>query len=236
MNARSLDVAYSDAAVCRGFTYRRLHMGFSCLLFILGLTFVGQGGYMQAKAYFAQFLIQQAWQKTLDDQQQHKPWSWADTYPVAKLEFLASSSEQTQTQPKPLGLLESVSTNKNRSLYVLSGASGRNLAFGPAQVLSSAKINSSGNTVIAGHRDTHFSLLSGTKVGQLITLQNAEGVEVLYQVMQTQVVHESDVSVMDNAGEALLTLVTCYPFGSAVAGGPLRYVVTAVPLDKVETI
>ncbi|WP_374702374.1 class GN sortase [Shewanella sp. GutDb-MelDb] len=227
-----MSMAYRHAAVRFSFTYRRLHIGFTCLLFILGLTFVSQGAYMQAKAYFAQFLIQQAWQKTLDDQQQHKPWSWADTYPVAKLEFIASNSEVTATPIQR----ENASVTKNRSLYVLSGASGRNLAFGPAQVLSSAKINSRGNTVIAGHRDTHFSLLSGTQIGQLITLQNAEGIEVLYQVMQTQVVHESDVSVMDNVGETKLTLVTCYPFDSAVAGGPLRYVVTAVPFDKVEAL
>ncbi|QQX82558.1 class GN sortase [Shewanella sp. KX20019] len=215
-------------------TYRRLHMVFTSSLFILGLTFVGQGGYMQAKAYFAQFLIQQAWQKTLDDQQQHKPWSWADTYPVAKLEFISSSRARTQEQA--LKLADSVDINKNPSLYVLSGASGRNLAFGPAQVLSSAKVNSGGNTVIAGHRDTHFSLLSGTKVGQLMTLQDGGGGEVLYQVVETRVVHESDVSVMANVGEAKLTLVTCYPFDSALAGGPLRYVVTAVPMDKVEAI
>ena len=177
---------------------------------------------MQAKAYFAQFLIQQAWQKTLDDQQQHKPWSWADTHPVAKLKFINVEKEGKATDAS--------------SLYVLAGASGRNLAFGPSQVLSSAAVNGLGNTVIAGHRDTHFSLLKGVTVGQQLTLQNAQGLEILYKVVNTQVVHESDTSVMRDVGDKQLTLVTCYPFNSAVAGGALRYIVTAVPIDKIEAI
>lgn len=234
MNLCSLTLIENGTRPCCSRPFWRMQIICMAVLFILGLTFIGQGTYMQAKAYFAQFLIQQAWLQTLDDQLQHKPWSWADTYPVAKLEFIRPSGVRTQD----LALKQAGSTegNNNPSLYVLSGASGRNLAFGPARVLSSAKINSGGNTVIAGHRDTHFSLLSTTKVGQLITLQNAEGVEVLYRVMETRVVHESDVSVMANVGKQKLTLVTCYPFESAVAGGPLRYVVTAVPLDKVEVI
>jgi len=30
--------------------------------------------------------------------------------------------------------------------------------------------------------------------------------------------------------------VTCYPFDAAAAGGPLRYVVTALPLENGRTI
>ena len=210
---------------------RRVHTVFIAVLFIVGLCLIIQGGYMQAKAYFSQFLIQQAWQKTLQDQEQHKPWSWADTYPVAKLKFIKTNHERD-------ALLDSAATDaigeaEAPSLYVLAGASGRNLAFGPAQILSSAAVNSVGNTVIAGHRDTHFSLLKEVKMGQLLILQNAQGVEVLYKVINTQVVHESDTSVMNDSGQKQLTLVTCYPFNSVVAGGELRYIVTAVPVNNI---
>ncbi|ACJ29806.1 Peptidase C60, sortase A and B [Shewanella piezotolerans WP3] len=189
---------------------------------------------MQAKAYFAQFLIQQAWQKTLDDQQEHKPWSWADTHPVAKLKFI--NAEHGAGDVPDRKMISANSSVENPSLYVLAGASGRNLAFGPAHVMSSAVVNGNGNTVIAGHRDTHFSLLKRVKVGQMLTLQNSQGLEVLYKVINTQVVHETDTSVMTDGGEKQLTLVTCYPFNSPVAGGALRYIVTAVPIDKVEAI
>ena len=37
--------------------------------------------------------------------------------------------------------------------------------------------------------------------------------------------------VVDDSVERL-SLVTCFPFDSPVAGGPLRYVVTALPLNR----
>jgi sortase A len=50
---------------------------------------------------------------------------------------------------------------------------------------------------------------------------------VRYRVAATEVVHRKDVRVLMDAGDDRLTLVTCYPFDSAVPGGPLRYVVVA---------
>nr|WP_041416324.1 class GN sortase [Shewanella halifaxensis] len=193
------------------------------LLLAAGVVLIVQGGYMQAKANFAQFLIQQAWQKTLLDEKPHKPWSWADTYPVAKLDFLPM---KTHLQELP-----AESRDSNDSLYVLAGASGRNLAFGPAQMLTSASVNGQGNTVIAGHRDTHFARLDGVQVGQLIQLQSASGKSRIYRVATALVTHESDMSVIENNGHRQLTLVTCYPFGAEFAGGPLRFVVKAEPVN-----
>ncbi|GIU31751.1 class GN sortase [Shewanella sp. Isolate13] len=177
---------------------------------------------MQAKAHFAQFLIQQAWQKTLEDRKPHKPWSWADTHPVAKLEFLSTTTSQGGRQLHD--------RDNSDSLYVLSGATGRNLAFGPALMLSSSEFDDQGNTVIAGHRDTHFARLNGIKVGQLIQVQSVSGKRNLYRVFATQVTHESDMSVVQDRGEKELTLVTCYPFGANFSGGPLRFVVKAEPI------
>ena len=134
---------------------------------------------MQAKAHFAQFLIERAWDKTLLDRQQHKPWSWADTYPVAKLYF---GDEQGQLSGAPL--------------YVLAGASGRNLAFGPAAILAHNQINHWGNTVIAGHRDTHFSRLRGMHSGQVITMQDASSQIVRYRVLGTKIVDEQDTRLL----------------------------------------
>lgn len=205
----------SNKSQAKGHYFHRLVAG---LLLIVGVGLLVQGGYMQAKAHFAQFLIQQVWQKTLQDRQTHKPWSWADTHPVAKLEFLAAKNDQSNFSTES-------------TLYVLSGASGRNLAFGPAQILSSANINSRGNTVIAGHRDTHFARLNDVKIDQMIRVQGVSGKSLLYKVTHTMITHESDMSVTEDDGESLLTLVTCYPFGAEFAGGPLRYVVQARPIN-----
>ncbi|WP_299788889.1 class GN sortase [uncultured Shewanella sp.] len=187
-----------------------LHLTLIGSILIFSLTLIGKGTYMQAKAHFAQYLIMQAWEQTLEDSQPHKPWSWADTYPVSKMTFIAEGEESTS----------------QRVLYVLAGASGRNLAFGPAELdINSQKRG--GNRVIAGHNDTHFSILSGVKTGRQIRLQDASGNEQLYRVTETLVVHESDTRVLEPSNDKLLTLITCYPFNSLEVGGALRLVVKA---------
>ncbi len=187
------------------------------LFFILAVLFLGQGVYMQAKAHFAQYLIEQAWQRSIKDQQPHKPWSWADTYPVAKLSFVEAGKGN-----------ESPDEHFNGdSMYVLEGASGRNLAFGPVQIQDGSIGKGNRNRIIAGHNDTHFSILEGVKRGKLIKLLDRNGIEVIYKVMETQIVHESDTRVLAPSNDKQLTLITCYPFHALRAGGPLRFVVHA---------
>lgn len=194
-------------------------------LLLLGTTLFGKGFYMQAKAHFAQYLIEQAWAKTLIDGQSHKPWSWADTYPVAKLSIDQANMPTHFDGPA-----------SNDSLYVLAGASGRNLAFGPGLVLSSAPAGERGNTVIAGHRDTHFAILKGMTVGRRLALQTAAGKEIVYQVVATKVVHESQTELMAPSDDNRLTLITCYPFDALQGGAELRFVVQAVPILQGEDV
>ncbi|MCG9738995.1 class GN sortase [Shewanella insulae] len=202
---------------------RRRRLGLRHVLLLTALmaamTLIFKGGYMQAKAHFAQFLIEQAWDKTLADRQQHKPWSWADTYPVAKLHFV---DEQGRRRGAPL--------------FVLAGASGRNLAFGPAAILANNQINHWGNTVIAGHRDTHFARLEGVHPGQVITLQDASAKTVSYRVLGTKVVDEQDTALLAQEDALRLTLVTCYPFDSLGGQSRQRFVVVAAPMPGEETV
>lgn len=172
---------------------------------------------MQAKAHFAQYLIEQAWQRTIKDQQPHKPWSWADTYPVAKLSFVEEQQGNESSDERFEG----------RSMYVLEGASGRNLAFGPVHIQDGSIRKGNSNRIMAGHNDTHFSILEGVKRGKLIKLLDSNGSEVIYQVIETQIVHESDTQVLAPSTAKQLTLITCYPFHALRAGGPLRFIVHA---------
>ncbi len=183
------------------------------LVGIVAIVFLFKGGYMQAKAHFAQFLIEQAWSDTLNDGKQHKPWSWADTYPVAKLQFV---SGQGQLQ--------------GQALYVLAGASGRNLAFGPATLMGANQLNGWGNTVIAGHRDTHFAHLKGVQPGQLLRVQDSSSATIDYRVVSIQIVAEADTRLLDGQEDLQLTLVTCYPFDSLSAQSRWRFVVIAEPV------
>lgn len=200
----------------KGRTQRFLVVG----LFLIGATLLGKGLYMQAKAHFAQYLIEQAWTKTLADGQSHKPWSWADTYPVAKLSIYREQAANSD-----------IEAELNDSLYVLAGASGRNLAFGPSLVLSSAPAGQKGNTVIAGHRDTHFAILNGMAVGRRLSLQTLKGNNIIYEVVATQVVHETETQFMAPSDDNRLTLITCYPFDALQGGAELRFVVQAIPVE-----
>lgn len=200
----------------KGRTQRFLVVG----LFLIGATLLGKGLYMQAKAHFAQYLIEQAWTKTLVDGQSHKPWSWADTYPVAKLSIYREQAANSD-----------IEAELNDSLYVLAGASGRNLAFGPSLVLSSAPAGQKGNTVIAGHRDTHFAILNGMAVGRRLSLQTLKGNHIIYEVVATQVVHETETQFMAPSDDNRLTLITCYPFDALQGGAELRFVVQAIPVE-----
>ena len=174
------------------------------IIIILGCWQFGTGSYVYAKAQFAQLLLTHAWSKTLHGEREVRPWAWADTFPVAKLNF--------QTQ--------------NRDLIVLAGASGRTMAFGPGHLSATPLPGNGGNSVIVGHRDTHFSLLEDIKLGDVIRIQ-LPNKYLNYKVAHTFIVDKDQSEVMQDYGVERLTLITCYPFDALYPGGPLRYIVQA---------
>jgi sortase A len=136
---------------------------------------------------------------------QQVPWPWADTWPVARL--TAKSGDV--------------------NLIVLAGGSGRTLAFGPGHLSASALPGEVGNSVIAGHRDTHFSFLRDIEIGDSVLVERIGGRKHLYKVIGIDVVDSRRGSLLLDTDAAILSLVTCYPFDASEAGGSLRYVVTA---------
>ncbi|MCU7937732.1 MAG: class GN sortase [gamma proteobacterium symbiont of Bathyaustriella thionipta] len=175
------------------------------LLLITAIGLIANGGYIFAKAQLAQYLISDAWDKTLSGNTQVKPWSWADTWPVAKLQF----------------------QNKAVSFYVLNGANGASLPFGPGHLTGSAFPGDSGSSIIAGHRDTHFELLQHIDLDEKIKIQTREGYIVWYQVNSIHIADSRKQTLEVTENSEKLILVTCYPFDAINPGGPLRYVVTA---------
>jgi len=55
-----------------------------------GLVLFSQGAYIHAKALLAQVLLERAFTETIATGRETKPWSWADTWPVARIEETAS--------------------------------------------------------------------------------------------------------------------------------------------------
>ena len=176
----------------------------ACLL-CLGFWQLGQGAYIPAKAWLAQELMQRAWQRAGHDDDRQAPWPWADTWPVARLKANAGEID----------------------LIVLAGGSGRTLAFGPGHLSASALPGDTGNSVIVGHRDTHFAFLRDVEMGDTLVIERFSGRKHLYKVIGIDVVDSRRGSLLLDTDASILSLVTCYPFDAAEAGGPLRYVVTA---------
>ncbi|MGA9574252.1 MAG: class GN sortase [Lysobacterales bacterium] len=161
--------------------------------------------WIPVKAEIAQHLLERAWLQTLAGEPDAKPWPWADTHAIAVLEV-----------PR-LGLRE----------IVLEGSSGRNLAFGPTLV-NTGRIERTSDRVLSGHRDTHFSFLKELKTGDLLRLRTRTGISD-YRVRWQQAVDSRQQPLRIDEGVDRLTLLTCYPFNSPVGGGPMRWVVTALP-------
>ncbi|WP_161973903.1 sortase domain-bontaining protein [Hwanghaeella grinnelliae] len=173
-----------------------------CGAVALGLAvWLGGGAALQVgKAWLAPVLIKRAWASAVEaGGMPPPPWPWADTRPVLRLSVPRLHVDR----------------------YILDGANGRALAFGP--VLS----NPGGVHVIYGHRDTHFAFLESIRLGDRLLVQTVNGPPVPYRVHEIAVRDEDDIAIVSNGGDAPLVLVTCYPFHALDPTGRLRYVLLA---------
>jgi sortase A len=134
-----------------------------------------------------------------------KPWPWADTWPLSHL-----------TVPR-LGI----------SRIVLAGASGSSLAFGPGLFYGAPLPGSSGNAIIAGHRDTHFRFLEELQPGDVMVVQTPDARSYHYRITEVKIINETETGYLADTDDKTLTLITCYPFAAIAPGGPLRYLVIA---------
>ena len=182
-----------------------MHRVIAFLILSIGLCFLVSGSWIQIKAFVAQELLERSWQQTLENGNPVQPWPWADHWPVGQLILPRAKSE----------------------LIVLSGDSGSSLAFAPGWNTKSAKLGKQGVMVISGHRDTHFKILKDTAIGDSIDIITTQGVTVNYQVKTIEIVDSRVATIKTEHSGQTLVLVTCFPFDAVVAGGPLRYVVTA---------
>lgn len=180
------------------------------LLLCIGVVCFGEAMWIKGKALLAQVLIARAWAHAQAGAPAPKPWPWADTTPIARLDLPSHAPRE-----------------EVRELYVLEGASGRNLAFGPTHDSASVRPGTLGNSVIEGHRDTHFRALRDMRIGDQLKLQGLDGRWISFAVVDVRVVDGRRFRIVLHSDVPRLTLVTCYPFDAIFPGGPLRWVVTA---------
>ena len=186
-------------------------MNKSILLAIIGISTFAYGAYMPIKAEAAQYMIQSAWNVANKTGYQVKPWNWMDSHPVMRLQ----------------------STKHNQDLIVLEGDTGNVLAFGPGRNIESRHPGRAGTTIISAHRDTHFDFLEDVAIGDRFEVDSIYSQDdYQYQVSDIKIIDSDKVDINISSNQAELKLVTCYPFNAVVAGGSLRYVVTANLVQK----
>ena len=178
------------------------------VLALAGVVLFGQGAWIHVKALVAQSLLQRAFDATVATGLKAKPWSWADTWPIARIEV------------KRLGA----------SAIVLAGSSGQALAFGPGHVELTPDAGERGVAVYSAHRDTHFRFLKHVEIGDEIVITRNDGNTFRYRADRNSVVRfdTSDIDPLTRGYE--LVLSTCWPF-DAVTPGPMRYVLHATLIE-----
>ncbi len=182
---------------------------FAPVLALAGLVLFGQGVYIHAKALVAQVLLQRAFAETIAGGHPVKPWSWADTWPVARIEV----------------------RRLHASAIVLAGSSGQALAFGPGHVELTPDAGERGVAVYSAHRDTHFRFLKDVAIGDEIVITRGDGKTFRYRADSASVVRfdASGIDPLTNGYE--LALSTCWPF-DALTPGPERYVLHATMIGR----
>jgi len=184
----------------------------SLFILLAGGCLTARALYLRAKAELAGILIRHAWEQTLATGAPHRPWPWADTHPIARLQI-----------PR-LGYDE----------IVLEGASPRTLAFGPARMSYSARLGEPGNLVLAGHRTSWFRRLEAIAPADEIKVDWYASHEKhprqrIFKVSAIRIVDPSNTALLAPTDDDVLTLITCYPFGHS-PHSPQRFIVRAEPV------
>ena len=174
----------------------------AALLTLAGLGLAAQAAWIPAKAVLAQVLLERAFARTLAEGRLMKPWPWADTEPVARLDLAG------------------------RSFVVLRGGSGQALAFGPGQLDGTPEAGEPGLAVFAAHRDTQFAVLGDLAPGDPVAVTRRDGRTVRFRVTGARVAPWDASGLDPRAPGRHLALVTCWPL-AALRPGPLRLIVEA---------
>lgn len=182
----------------------KLFLALSLLCAVPGIGLLGEGLWIKAKAGLAQVLLDRAFAESVASGKPVKPWSWADTWPVARIAV----------------------PRLQASAIALAGGSGQALAFGPGHLARTPKPGERGTTVFAAHRDTHFRFLGDLKVGDEIKVTRDDGITFTYETTGAEIVRWDQSKIDAGAPGYNLALSTCWPLDGQL-GGPLRYVVHA---------
>ena len=119
---------------------------------------------------------------------------------------------------------------QDEQFTVVEGTTDQALRRGPGHLEGSPLPGAVGNSVIAGHRDTHFRVLKNVLIGDEIRFDIANQTFV-YRVMDVRIVSPTNIDVLRPSEGRTITLITCYPF-YFLGPAPDRYIVQAKMLGQ----
>ena len=135
----------------------------------------------------------------------------------------AESPAIAVSEGSPLGRIEISAVGM--TVMVLEGTDEGTLQRAVGHIRGTPLPGQQGNVALAGHRDTFFRGLRKIRVNDEITLTTLSG-SYRYRVDSTKVVKPEETEVLEDDGDDILTLVTCYPF-NFVGSAPRRFIVRA---------
>ena len=199
------------------------------LFFVIGILALGYVGFVLLDARLYQALQSRRLQQELKGMQpsigRSEPLHQAPL-PAAPAEAGGARAESLGTSSpggSPLGRIE-ISTI-GLDAMIQEGTDARTLRRAVGHIPSTPLPGQQGNVAITGHRDTFFRPLRNIRKNDEITLTTLTG-SYRYQVDLIRVVEPEDTEVLDASDDAILTLVTCYPF-YLVGPAPKRFIVRA---------
>ena len=175
----------------------------SAILAIAGLIFLFLAFKIEIKARVAQYLLNNAWNKTIETGDEYEPWPGFDGYPILKLKIPKFKLQQ----------------------IVLSNTSGQSLAFGPSFHPETYLPKENKITAISSHRDSHGYYIRDLKINDFVILEDEEDNKFTYKVKNFKIVNVEDKDLQFNKKNSQLLLITCYPFDAVISGTNLRYIV-----------
>lgn len=189
---------------------------FSFLLIVVGLLFLGFGGYQ----YFEMEKSQSASLTKARERIKNN-----------------EKSEQQNDEPFHAEVGEEVGIlhipRLESDLPIIEGTDEDELAKGVGHYAGTAYPTENDQIVLSGHRDTVFRRMGELELGDILTVQMPYG-DFSYEIVETKIVDADDLTIIvPTAPDEVLVVSTCYPF-SYIGSAPDRYIITALPIDQNE--
>jgi len=195
------------------------------LFFAVGILALGYVGYALVDANLYQAYETWRFERALKSVKPHIDSVESLQQPPLPAPAEADRASVESAAPKGSSLGQIEISSIGLTAMIEEGDDGRTLRRAVGHLPRTALPGQQGNVVIAGHRDTFFRPLRNIQKGDEIILKTLNG-SYRYRVDFTEVVAPQDTGVLDNSNEAILTLVTCYPF-YFVGPAPRRFIVRA---------